>query len=99
LSTGGKRPTLGKGEPGIGVTDPDLEILLPRVIITDEEYIYEIRAGTSTRSRVQKPGMRAGYAVSVEVHSSVAMRVRNATLMSRNWSIVTGKDVNVVLTE
>ena len=25
LSTGGKRPTLGEGEPGIGVTDPNLE--------------------------------------------------------------------------
>ena len=97
LSTGGKRPTLGKGEPDIGVTDPDLERLLPRAIITDEEYIYEIRS--DTRSRVQKVGMRTGYAVSVEVHSSVTVRIRNATLISRKWSIVTGKDVDVALTE
>ena len=41
----------------------------------------------------------AGYAVSVEVHSSVAMRIRNATLISRKWSIVTGKNVDVALTE
>jgi len=97
LSTGGKRPTLGKGEPDIGVTDPDLERLLARAIITDEEYIYEIRS--DTRSRVQKLGMRTGYAVSVEVHSSVTVRIRNATLISRKWSIVTGKDVDVALTE
>jgi len=97
LSTGGKRPTLGKGEPDIGATDPDLERLLPRAIITDEEYIYEIRS--DTRSRVQKVGMRTGYAVSVEVHSSVTVRIRNATLISRKWSIVTGKDVDVALTE
>ena len=39
--------------------------------------------------------MRTSYAVSVEIHSSIAMRIRNATLMPRKWSIVTGKDVNV----
>jgi len=33
---------LGKGELGIGVADPDLERLVPRAIITDEKYIYEI---------------------------------------------------------
>ena len=97
LSTGGKWPTLGKGKPGTGVTDPDLERLLPRAIIADKEYIYEIRSDTT--SRIQRPGMRTSYAVSVEVHSRVAMRICDATLMSRKWGIVTGADVNVARTE
>ena len=95
MSTG-KRSSLGKGEPGIGVTDPDLERRLPRAIITDEEYIYAIRS--DTRSRIQRSGMQTGYAVSVEVHSSVASGF-DVTLLTRKWSIVTGKDVDMALTE
>lgn len=77
LSSGGKQATLRKGEPALGTANPDLERFLPSGVITDEEYICEIR---SALRHVPRPGTRTSNAVPVEVNSRIAVRIRDATL-------------------
>jgi len=65
LNTGEKWATLGKGELGIGVADPDLERVVLRAIITDEKCIgyavpIEIHSRIATRVVMRQSGPEKG---------------------------------------